>query len=84
MYSLKLITSISSAALNLYRGITNYPIFSRNEKTLDNFVRDINHPGPSISTVQKWLPSESHENEQFHPHHLLFHLKVLSKQCKSL
>ena len=44
VYSLKLVTSISSTALNLYRGITDYQRLYGNENNLQNFVRAINHP----------------------------------------
>ena len=67
LYTLKLYTSVSGTAANLFRGYTHYPHIAHGPaRSLKDFVKDINHPGPSVSSLQRWLPTLSYDNEQFH------------------
>ena len=73
-YFLKTYCYISSTAVNLLRGVTDYCRLSGNDKKdVTSFVSDINHPGPAVNTLHRWLSTVSYENEQFHPKYLLFH-----------
>ena len=46
---------------------------------IHSFISSINHPGPSVTNVQKKFPALNYENEVFHKTELLFHLKLLTK-----
>ena len=85
LYLLKLFTSVSGTAANLFRGFTYYPWVAHGpERSLQEFVRNINHPGPSITSLQRWLPAVSYENEQFHDIEQLFHILYLRNNPESL
>ena len=46
---------------------------------LHQFVKDINHPGPSVTTLQSIMPKLTHENETAHTKESIFHLKLLER-----
>ena len=73
--------SNGSTSLNLHRGTTDYPKLVSVGKSIDakKFISGVNHAGPSISTIQNWLPTVSYDNDQFHKKYLLCHLKTLIK-----
>ena len=82
-YGLKCYVSNSGSALNLHRGLTYYPSIHCKEKVArttgdrKSFMKSVNHPSPSISTVQAWLPKVSFENEQYHESYLSLHQRLL-------
>ena len=87
LYGLKMMTSISSAALNLYRGITNYPILNHNlheQRDVSEFASSINHPTASVSSFQRELPDLNYSNESYHGGEILYHIKCLEKNTDSL
>ena len=85
LFLLKLFTSVSGTAANLFRGFTYYPRISHGpERSLEEFVDAINHPGPSITSLQRWLPAVSYENEQYHKVEQLFHILFLKNNPDAL
>lgn len=74
LYCMKLLTSISSTALNLYRGITRNRLTQRRAADVIEYVSEINHASPSVSNTQKKLPPLNFENEVWHQSEMLFHL----------
>ena len=62
LYCMKLLTPISSSALNLYRGITRNRITEKIAAVIEH-VSEINHASPSVSNTQKKLPPLNYENE---------------------
>ena len=74
---------LSGTALNLLRGITDYPRLSKNPwEEVKEFISNVNDPSPSLTSnheLQRWIPSASYENKQFHRKYLQCHLKALSK-----
>ena len=85
LYSLKLMSSISGAALNLYRGVTFNRITTKKEELpgLRSFARNINHAAPSINTTRRVYPSLKYENASYHPSEKLFHIKCLEESKES-
>ena len=84
-YCLKIMSSVSSTALNLFCGITNYPrLTSNTESSVESFLSQINHPGPSITSLQHALPDLCFERETFHDNEVIFHLKLLEKTENSI
>ena len=87
LYGLKLMTSISSTALNLFRGITNYPTLNRtshDQGDVAEFVSNLNHPTVSVSSLQRELPDLNYNNESYHVGEILYHIKCLEKYSDSL
>ena len=87
LYGLKFMTSISSAALNLYRGVTNYPQLNSNtyaHTDVSEFVSTINHPTASVSSFLRELPDLNYSNESYHGGEILYHIKCLEKSSDSL
>ena len=85
LYMLKLYTSVSGTAANLFRGYTYYPHVAHGPaRSLKDFVKDINHSGPSVTSLQRWLPALSYDNEQFHKIEILCHLKFLINNTEAL
>ena len=87
LYGLKLMTSISSTALNLFRGITNYPTLnhtSHDQGDVAEFVSNLNHPTVSVSSLQRELPDLNYNNESYHVGEILYHIKCLEKYSDSL
>ena len=84
LYGLKFLTSISSAGLNLYRGITQYPRLSDSASLMDviDFSSTINHVSASVSSYQRILPELHYDNESFHGGEILYHIKALQKSEK--
>ena len=67
LYCLKVYTSISSAALNIFRGFTGTRLTSKSAAAnIEDYCKDINHPGPSLTTEQRHLPPLNYENDVFH------------------
>ena len=84
-YCLKFIAAVGETGLNLYRGITRQRVVRQHENLdLLQFVRDINHPGPSVTTLQNVMPKLSHQNEITHIKEIIFHLKLLSRISSSI
>ena len=86
LYAVKLYTSISSTALSLFRGVTNLRCTGQKERDVDiySFAKSINHPAPSVNTIQRQLPVLCYENDQYHKSEALFHLKVLEENDESV
>ena len=88
LYGLKFLTSISTAGLNLYRGITNYPLLnhdsSHDNDDVFDFISTINHPTASVTTFLGELPQLNYNNEMCHGGELLYHIKCLEKSSESL
>ena len=60
-YFMKCYCSLSGAAVNLFRGITDYPRLSGNQSmNLTDFISNVNHPGPAVTTIQRWMPTLSY------------------------
>ena len=79
-YFMKCYCFLSGTALNLLRGITDYPRLSKNPgEEVNEFISNVNHPGPSLTSIQRWIPSASYENKQFHRKYLQCHFKALSQ-----
>ena len=84
-YCLKFIVAVGESGLNLYRGITRQRVVRQGDGfDLHQFVADINHPGPSVTTLQNIMPKLTHENEIMHTKESIFHLKLLGKIRSSL
>ena len=86
LYGLKFMTSISSAALNLYRGITNYPGLNTHSSEVDifKFASNINHPTASVTQFQDDLPNIDYRNKVFQGGHIIYHIKLLQKSEKTI
>ena len=86
LYAMKLYTSVSASALCLHRGLTNLRSTSQLERedNIWSFSASINHPAPSVSTMQRRFPFLSYENDQFHNSETQFHLKILTKNDESI
>ena len=78
-YSLKMMVSISSAAVNLYRGISDYSRLSGNKTqvSVKDMMKSINHPAPSLSSLSRFFPPVEHSIHKAHLSELVFHLTVL-------
>ena len=83
-YCLKLIAAVGETGLNLYRGITRQRIVRQHDSDLHQFVSDINHPGPSVTTLQNVMPKLSHDNKVTHTKEIIFHLKLLERIGSSI
>ena len=84
-YCLKFIAAVGESGLNLYRGITRQRVVRKyDDFDLHQFVKDINHPGPSVTTLQNIMPKLTHENETAHTKESIFHLKLLERIGTSL
>ena len=81
LFATKLYTSISATALSLFRGLTKLRSTGQVERNIDvyPFVSSMNHPAPSVNTIQRQLPPLSYDNDQYHKSEALFHLKVLEE-----
>ena len=85
LYLLKFFTYVSGTGANLYRGFTHYPrIAHHHEHSLEEFIKAINHPGPSITSLERWLPVVSMDNEQLHKIEHMFHLKFLQDNSDAI
>ena len=81
-YCLKFVAGVGESGLNLYRGTTHLRINEKKKTDFGDmckFVADINHPGPSLTTLQHVLPKLIHENKTRHIKEIIFHLKLLEK-----
>ena len=77
-YSVKLVTSMSSTALNLFHGKTDYPRLSGNaESDVKTFSKEMNHPSPGFVTVNRVFPPLDYGTKKIHRREMMFHLKVL-------
>ena len=76
-YFLKTYCYVSSTALNLLRGITRYKRLSGETDDRQQFMKNINHPGPSLTTIDRWMPSCNYDLVQCHTRNLLCHLETL-------
>ena len=90
-FSMKLFTSISGTALSLHRGKTNYPsdnLPRKGDKIVEydrkQFLKEVNHPAPSLSNLMNHFPPVSYENKQYHQKFQILHLKILNNYKKSL
>ena len=85
LYALKIMTSISATALNLFRGTTFNRITTKSEALPDvkEFARNVNHPCPSITRTQKQMPKLRYDNKTYHPSEILFHIKKLDSSENS-
>ena len=81
LFSMKLMTAISSTALNLFRGVTFNMVTTKAESLPDikEFARNINHACPSVVTTKKMMPNLRYDNETYHPSEILFHIKTLER-----
>ena len=79
LYAIKIMSSISASALNLFRGATFNRITTKSEALPDvkEFARNVNHPCPSVTTTQKQMPKLRYDNKTYHPSEILFHIKKL-------
>ena len=86
LFAMKSYTSVSGTAVNVFRGLTNYPSSLKNKCVEDRlkFIELVNHPCPSITKLQEWLPAVSLANEQYHDYFQQVHIRVLSKIAGSL
>ena len=84
LYCLKIFTSIGSAGLNLYRGITRNRLTDTPASNVQEFVKESNHPGPSVSVNQKNLPPLNYDSQQWHPTELIFHIKCMQQNDRSV
>ena len=86
LYGLKLLTSVSGAALNLYRGTTDYPGLSDHAvlTTASDFATSINHACASLTSYQRVLPDLDYNNEGTHGGEMLYHISSLKKSEDSL
>ena len=85
-YCLKFVAGVGESGLNLYRGKTHQRINQKKKKDcgdLRKFAADINHPGPSLTSLQHVLPKLIHENKTRHKKETIFHLKLLEKTLTS-
>ena len=85
LYGLKLLTSVSSTALNLYRGTTNYPRLNvASSDNVNDFASFINHASPSLTAYQRDLPDLNYSNVVYQGGEILYHIKSLQKSDDSL
>ena len=87
-YAMKILCSIGATALNLHRGTTDYERLQKSGKAeqenIHSFMGNINHPAPSITAFQRFLPRLLYENETYHSFESLFHLEVLGEMENSI
>ena len=85
-FSMKMLAANDASALNLYRGVTDYPKLSGNKDAIDSktFNLQLNHPSPGLSTVDRFFPPCNYAPEQFHRRETLFHLEVLKNTKDAL
>ena len=78
-------SSISSAALNLYHGVTFNRATTKKEKLpgVRGFAKQINHACPSVNTTKRVYPSIRYKNDIYHPSEKLYHIKCLMKSSES-
>ena len=56
-----MVSSVCNGALNLFRGITTNPALASVDLEREQFMKNVNHPSPSVSTIDDWLPKGSHD-----------------------
>ena len=81
-YCLKFLAAVGESGLNLYRGTTQQRVVHQKKianHDLRTFIADINHPGPSVTTLQNVLPQLLYENKTLHKKETIFHMKLLEK-----
>ena len=85
LYCMKMYAAVGGPGLSLYRGVTRTRQCIGAEKDdFETFVKNLNHPGLSVSSVRRLYPGLVFENELFHKADLLFHIKLLSKKDDSI
>ena len=77
LYSLKLLTSISAAALNLYRGITRSRITAFPAVDVKQYAKEINHAVPSVSRTRRRLPPLNYGSDVWHKSEQITHLRMM-------
>ena len=79
-YCLKFIAGVGEPGLNLFHGKTHQRLSTANDPSdLFKMVSDMNHPGPSLTTLQNVLPQLIHANKTRYRKENIFHLKLLEK-----
>ena len=82
---MKMYAAVGGPGLNLYRGVTRTRQCIGAEKDdFETFVKNLNHPGLSVSSIRQLYPALDYGNDVFHKADLLFHIKLLSKRDDSI
>lgn len=76
-YCLKFVAGVGETGFNLFRGATHQRLSNVNDpKDVVKMVSKMNHPGPSLTTLQNVLPKLIHDDKTKYRKETIFHLKL--------